>query len=268
MSANLCLHAGGNIVTREALAEVLTPEPTETWFPVAHTAVLEAVTATLGTAGFAVRKESLAIARGGNRFFGVLDLATDLAPGVNLSVGVRNSIDKSFPMGMVAGNRVFVCDNLAFSAEILVRRKHTKLGEERYREGIAVAIGKLGAFQQTEAVRILAYREEEIDSIAAESLILRAFKAEIVSTKTLPAVIKHWDTPEHDDFQPRTLWSLFNAFTSALGGMAVSNPQDHAKRTMSLRGLLDPVAGLALPVNPTPTIEHVVDHDDDYSDLD
>jgi hypothetical protein len=41
------------------------------------------------------------------------------------TVGLRNSHDKSFPIGIAFGSRVFVCDNLAFHGEHVIRRKHT-----------------------------------------------------------------------------------------------------------------------------------------------
>ena len=40
-------------------------------------------------------------------------------------VGVRNSHDKSFPAGLVIGASIFVCDNLSFSGEVKLARKHT-----------------------------------------------------------------------------------------------------------------------------------------------
>jgi hypothetical protein len=39
--------------------------------------------------------------------------------------GLRNSHDKSFPIGVAFGSRVFVCDNLAFIADHVVKRRHT-----------------------------------------------------------------------------------------------------------------------------------------------
>src|SRR5438552_10669000 len=125
----LCLHAGGKLATLDEVRAVASPPPEGAWHPVAHARVLETAAETLTGAGYAVRNQQLALARDGKRFFGVLDLESPLAEGIGLSVGVRNSIDKSFPLGFAAGSRVFVCDNLAFSAELMVRRKHTKHGE-------------------------------------------------------------------------------------------------------------------------------------------
>ncbi len=122
-SGTLVLHAGGRLVHPDELAACPTPAPAGRWHPVAHAAVLASVKETLRGAGYVVRSEQLALARADARFFGVLDLEAPLAHGVNLSVGVRNSVDKSFPLGFAAGSRVFVCDNLAFRSELLVRRR-------------------------------------------------------------------------------------------------------------------------------------------------
>ncbi len=82
--------------------------------------------------GFTVQREQLTVTKEGKRFFGTLDLVSTLADGVTLSVGIRNSVDKSFPIGFCAGSRVLVCDNLAFHGELLVTRKHTKHGATRF----------------------------------------------------------------------------------------------------------------------------------------
>ena len=33
------------------------------------------------------------------------------------------------------------------------------------------------------------------------------------SASRLPKVIEAWEEPRHEEFSPRTAWSLFNAFT-------------------------------------------------------
>src|SRR4051812_42432855 len=108
----LILHAGGKLVTLDELKECKTPPPQGRWHPTSHVQVLASVKETLHGAGYVVKEEKLAIAReGGARFFGILNLDTPLVQGVGLSVGVRNSWDKSFPLSFCAGSHVFVCDN-------------------------------------------------------------------------------------------------------------------------------------------------------------
>src|SRR5687768_1275796 len=127
-TANLCLHRGARIVDRNELDAVEAPPSTETWFPLRHGHVLDTVLATLQSSGFEIHNSQLSLTQDNARFFGTLDLSTTVAGGTTLAVGVRNSVDKTFPLGFCAGCRVFVCDNLAFRSELLVARKHTLNG--------------------------------------------------------------------------------------------------------------------------------------------
>jgi hypothetical protein len=240
MSGNMILHRGAREVTIDQVARVETPSPTATWFPIPHLTVLETVMETLSSTGFYIRGQKLALSANEQQLFATLDLYAPVGPGVSLAVGVRNSIDKTLPLGFCAGNRVFVCDNLSFSAELLVNRKHTVNGSARFSEAIAHAAGRLGAFQQTEAARVGHMQAALIDDREAESLMLRAWEAKIVSHLQLPAVLKEWRAPSHQDFGPRTRWSLFNAITEVLRPFSQSNPQAFAGRTFRLNRLLVP----------------------------
>ena len=104
-SSSLVLHAGGKLVTFEELREYRAPPPEGRWHPISHDTVLGTVKETLGEAGYEVKSEKLALNGKGTRFFGTLDLATPIATGVSLAVGIRNSTDKSFPLGFCGGSR-------------------------------------------------------------------------------------------------------------------------------------------------------------------
>ncbi len=241
MSAELILHAGGKQASYEALAEVEVPPATRTWVPIKHTTVLDTAVGTLKDAGYAVAKQRLALSANGTRFFGVLDLTNELTQDgiVTLAVGIRSSYDKTFPLGFVAGTRVFVCDNLAFAADLMVKRKHSLHGAVHFSNDIANAVMKLGSFQENEAKRITVMQETPLTDERAESLMLRACLAKkIVAQRQLPAVWTEWREPRHEIFQPRTAWSLLNAFTATLRRMQDRNPADLARRTMRLHALL------------------------------
>lgn len=245
--AELTLHAGGHLATLDELRACQTPQPEGRWHPVAHAKVLDAVKETLTGAGYLIRAEKYALARHDARFFGVLDLATPLADGVSLSVGVRNSVDKSFPLGFAAGSRVFVCDNLAFRSELLVRRKHTVNGMKAFGNAIAGAVASLTSFKEAETLRIKMMAEMELTPAQASHIILSAFRRGIISSLQLPKVCNEWEEPSHDDFLPRTAWSLFNAFTEVLKSRAVTSPQTFVAQTIRLNGLMLPAH--QVPVN-------------------
>src|SRR5438552_1563011 len=146
--STLMLHCGATRLSRDELALVPTPPATATWFPVPHVSVLDTAVARLTEAGYRVRSTDLGITKDGHRFFGTLDLDTTLVSGVSLAVGVRNSTDKTFPLGFCAGNKTFVCDNLSFRSELLVRRKHTRFGELRFSNAISQAVTSLKSFAE------------------------------------------------------------------------------------------------------------------------
>jgi hypothetical protein len=239
MGTQLCLHRGAVIVDRAELEGVAAPAATATWFPVRHADALAAVLDTLGEASFRVDREKLSLTPNKARFFGVLDLRNELLPGVTLAVGIRNSIDQTFPLGFCAGSRVFVCDNLSFASDLIVRRKHTRHGSLRFREDIAKAVHALGDFQDAETARIIDMQQNELGVWEAEHLIVSAYERGIISPRVLPGVLKAWRNPPAD-FAAPTYWSLFNAFTSALKERSQTQPQDFAVRTMRLYGLLKP----------------------------
>ena len=239
-SSSLVLHAGGKLVTFDELREYRAPPPEGRWHPISHDAVLGTVKETLGEAGYEVRSEKLALNGRGTRFFGTLDLATPIATGVSLAVGIRNSTDKSFPLGFCGGSRVFVCDNLAFRADLLVKRKHTVNGARNFQAAIAQAVISIGEFKEMEAVRIKKMMERELSTDRADSLILRSYEIGIVNALQLPMVVKEWRDPSFEEFQPRTAWSLFNAFTSVLRNRATLQPAKYAVQTIRLNAMLEP----------------------------
>ena len=49
-------------------------------------------------------------------------------------------------------------------------------------------------------------------------------------------LIKEWREPSHDEFKPRTVWSLFNAFTEVYKQTSLTQLHQNSNR---LHGLLD-----------------------------
>jgi hypothetical protein len=188
-------------------------------------------------------KSRFGLSAGDGRFFGTLDLATPLTPdgSVTLAVGIRNSIDKTFPMGFCAGSRVFICDNLAFRSDLMVRRKHSPQGIANFSNDIAGAVMQLTSFKEAETVRIAALADTTMPDERADSFILRAaIERGVIPLRAIPHVVRAWKEPGHEQFAPRTAWSLFNAFTAAFASLQGSNPAELARRTMRLSAMLSP----------------------------
>ena len=239
MSA-LVLHKGAVPVSRTELANYHAPPSTDSWFPVKHADVLAKVGDTLVASGYRIVREQLGVGRDGHRFFGVLDLDSTLVPGVTLAVGVRNSTDKSFPLGFAAGNRVFVCDNLAFRAELLVKRKHSRYGEMRFANAIAGAVSQLRSFQDVETQRIRRMQQSNLSEAQASHLVLKALDQGIVSAPVIPRIWKEILNPSFDYGPELSLWTVLQAFTTVLGERAKRSPNEYAGQTIRINALLSP----------------------------
>ncbi len=187
-------------------------------------------------------EESHALTKDGNRYFGLMQLVnghTDADYG--LVVGLRNSHDKSFPAGLVVGSSVFVCDNLSFSGEIKLARKHTVQIERDLPMLIDQAVGQLADHRQVQSQRFLSYKQFEITDTQAHDLIIKAYDSRILPVTSLPEVLKEWREPSHPEFKEgKTLWRLFNAFTEIYKG----NINELPRRTQALHGICDTASGL------------------------
>jgi hypothetical protein len=202
MKANLVLHCGAARADREQVAAALTPARTATWVPIAHGTLLEQVQGCLTGHGLHVVSEAHGLTRDGQRYFGLLQVANGTnADDFGLVVGVRNSHDKSFPASLVLGASVFVCDNLSFSGEVKLARKHTAFIERDLPQLVDRAIGLLGGLRRTQEQRFAAYRQHELSDGQAHDLLIQALDAQVLPVTKLPDVLAEWRRPRHLEFR-------------------------------------------------------------------
>mgnify|MGYP003610685631 CR=1 FL=1 len=156
-------------------------------------------------------------------------------------VGIRNSHDMTYPAGLVAGTRVFVCDNLAFSGEVRISRKHTRFAERDLRHLTARAVGQLGDKFRGLDQRVQAYQQAAVSDRQAHDIIIRAVDCAAITPAQIPGVLSQWRRPDHEAFATRNAWSLFNAFTEVHKGI---NPHTALRRGEALHGLFDSAVAL------------------------
>lgn len=240
----LSLHAGASAATLEQVAAVQTPAAEKGWQPIAHSDVINLVQSTLAERHLIVRSSGFALWANGQRMFGVLELMNgENADDYALTIGVRNSHDKSFAAGAALGSKVFVCDNLAFSGEITFARKHTVNIARDLPQLVSAAIGRLVDLRGWQDKRIAAYKAFELTDAIAHDIIVRSLDRRVIGPMKLVDVVAEYRTPRHEEFAPRTAWSLFNAYTEIAKGAVRQLPA----RTQALHGLLDEVCGVIRP---------------------
>jgi hypothetical protein len=243
MAHKILTHAGGRHVSRASVDEIATPVGTPTWYPLPHGQLIDQVQDHLTGSRYRITGEHHVLSHQGQRYFGLLELQHESSQHSDYGwvVGIRNSHDKTFPAGLVAGSQVTICDNLAFFGEVAVARKHTKNAVSDLQRLTAGAVAELTKQLRHVDTRIETYKKHELTDREAHDLILRGVDCQAIANSRIPVVLKGWRKPEHDVFKERTVWSLFNSFTDALRG---AEPNTLVRRTVALLGLMDGYVGL------------------------
>ena len=206
---NLMLHCGANAVQKGEVIESSTPAPTDTHYPIPHGKLLGLVERTLEHGGLSVVSEAHGLTHDGNRYFGMLHVTNGQQDDddYGLIVGVRNSHDKSFPAALALGSQVFVCDNLSFSGEVKIARKHTRFITRDLPRLVHRAVGLLSDHRDSQSRRFDLYRESELSNAEAHDLTIAALDGRVIAASKIPAVLEEWRNPQHEEFEPRTAWS-------------------------------------------------------------
>lgn len=241
---SLMIHAGAKAATYEELADAPMPESTATHVPIAHRSVVDMVKYSLGFFGHNVAEESYALTADGLRFFGVLSLRSPHGD-YSDTIGLRNSNDRTFPIGISFGSRVFVCDNLAFIGDHVIKRKHTANAKRDLPGLVAAVIEPLAAQRAVQAEKLALYKTVEFNEDHARSAIMRMYLEQVINLQRIPDVHNAWLVPPHD-WGPPSAWRLFNATTYALHGRVAENP----RATRTLHQVIDGTCELVTGISP------------------
>ena len=212
----LIAHCGAKYVSRDDLREIPIPEGTKTHQPLSHYEIVEVLEEALSFRHVSVVRDEYAVSSDGMKMFGVMDLNNEFSEG-RFSIGLRNSNDKSMRLALTAGYRVFVCDNMAFTGDFTpLLQKHTRNLE--LRDSISIAVDRIHrGFDRLEE-QIKGMQGFLLTDNDARLLIYQAFvegRIKAMPKYLLPVVHYRYFSPEQEEFRPRNLWSLSNAFTSA-----------------------------------------------------
>lgn len=232
----LVLHRGAVKATRGELDLIPVPAPTESYQPVSHFDLASKLV-TIGQdilTDYTLIGENYGLARNGQQLFAVLKFKKgegDMA----LSVGFRNSYDKSMTVGLCCGASVFVCDNLALHGQIAVMKKHTKNVWTALEDLAITTLYKSQHTYQQIVADSEAMRGNPVDDDTAFGLIGYLFGHDVLSPRMLPVVKDNWLKPAHPDFHDRNAWSFYNACTEAL---KAAPPQTVMERHIELHNAI------------------------------
>ena len=202
-------------ITRDELALIPTPAATNSHRPIPHHEIVQALVEALGFRHIGVVRDEFAVSAEGAKMFGVLDLETQMH-GCRFSIGIRNSHDKTMRLAMTVGYRVFVCDNMAFSGDFTpVLAKHSK--SFNLVDAIAVGVDRMQRNFEPMRAQVERWQTAQVTDATAKLIVYQAFiEGDLEAPKHLARRVHDlYFRPQHEEFAPRTMWSLSNAFTSA-----------------------------------------------------
>jgi len=229
---SLLLHKGAELATMEQLAAIPVPKETRTYKPVAHADLVKLLSSMAVNLlpEFELVNTQLGVTKDGQKLFGVITLKNDHTE-LGLSIGFRNSYDKSLSVGIVTGSSVFVCDNLMLTGDLTVLRKHTSnVISDIDALALSTIYKSREAFKQIQDdVEIM--KEIPMSDDEAYRTLGLIYGRGIITPRQIPVVKNEWLEPSHDDFQDRSLWSFYNACTEALKS---SPPQSIMERHLKV----------------------------------
>jgi Domain of unknown function (DUF932) len=231
-----------NKVNALQLANVETPEASESHQPISHATLVDLTREAISRAGLEIRDEEHALAAGGLNYFGGFALkGNDIYSSEReIVLGLRNSNNKQFAASICVGNRMLVCENLCFSSDIKLARRHTTNIMRDLPRVIADAVARVVSHWSDMEARIESYKQTEISRERAADLLVKLVDAKAYSQKDIYKGVQEFRNPRHSDFAGETLWSLYNSVTENLkGGQITQLPF----RTMVCQSIFDRVAG-------------------------
>ena len=229
MTSTLMIHTpGSRYCSLQDLRELPTPAAQELGprhFPVSHAALVETLLEKFSERRWGYRKLKLGVAAQGAQVFGTVEVSGPGLPQNGLikeemgtTLGFRSSVNKSLAVRGIAGQRVFVCDNMAFAGtgEFSFKHKHTRYLNlpELVESGLNNFTHEVKGLQDD----IVEMQETSLDTWQAKVRMFDIFDKGILPQHLLDDVSRLYFHADDDmtDCQGHTVWSLNNACTRAL----------------------------------------------------
>lgn len=255
--STLCLHTGAARIDGPELVHIPVPIATNSYCPVEHFKLLDTIERAALEYGHVIDNLEVGIQSAkrdeetilGAKMFAIMRLKTNGAVGgdnLRLDIGIRNSYDKSVAVGIVAGASVFVCDNMMITGEMQAIRKHTP---NVWQDILPMVM----------AVLMIANKQHELDQQMRQDLMLHEINTHSGldllgsmaahgyisyaggNSSMFATALREWQEPSFEEFNPRNVWSLYNACTFATKKSTLSNSMlDNAKVTCFFRDEFTP----------------------------
>ena len=243
-----------NKVSYDQLKEIKKPAPMGSrHFPIDHHELVDIAKRELGANGFDVAQEEHGLSeKGMNCFSGFAIRKSDFDnTDRELVFGLRNSHNQKFSSSVAVGSSMLVCENLCFSSDITLSRKHTR---NIFADLPLIMNNAIQSIQQTwdnEGKRIDSYKNTEANEVEVINKLLKAGLVKPTKIGEFFDLVQNGgvdvDGTKGAFHEYRgTLWNIFNAITESYKGLTANNVMHLPRMTMEAQNILDRVANPSL----------------------
>ena len=241
-------HAGGEPITMNQLRELNDPERlTKTHYPIRHDLFVDMTKRYGVPSGYLIRREEYVLQKGGDNLFGVLEIANGSNHDDFTScIGLRNSGSMKFKAQLGIGGRVLVCDNMCFSASVVVGRKHTRHAQRDLPRLMGKAMATVAKEIKRDQRRVDIYKDTELSRVDVHDIMMQSLRMGAIPSSQIKPWIEVYENPPHECFRTQDCWALQNAFTEVAKRWSFPMMQD---RTQRLVGIIDKEIDIASKID-------------------
>jgi hypothetical protein len=215
----LMIHCGGRHVEKHELKAMVPPPATQSYKPVPFIDIVDLLEERVVREFRGIPHTlSLGVNKANTQLFGAISIESrgpleKRTP----NVGFRSSYDKSIAPALCGGARITVCDNMMFSGDFFkVVRKQTGDCMEDLVLLIMGAVAKLESEFHHVDVMAATFEDIEVRTIEGFRQLGELMGRGVLNQQQTGSAMRAWKNPLHEEFEPRTAWSLYNAVTEGL----------------------------------------------------
>lgn len=243
-----------NKVNYDQLKKIKKPEPMgKRHCPIDHHELVDIAKRQLTDNGFTIEQEEHGLSEEGMNCFSGFSIRKSDFDNTDreLVFGLRNSHIQRFASSVAVGSSMLVCENLCFSSDITLSRKHTN---HIMRELPTIMNKAIQSIQQTwdnEGKRIETYKNTEVNEVEVINKLLKANLIKPTKIGDFLDLVQNGGVDVNGtkgafhEYRG-TLWNIFNAVTESYKHLTANNVMHLPRMTMEAQNILDRVANPSL----------------------
>tara|TARA_Y100000593_G_C4262066_1_gene312746 strand:- start:248 stop:985 length:738 start_codon:yes stop_codon:yes gene_type:complete len=227
-----------NKVSRTDLKNIPIPVKTASYCPISHIELVdyleESVPGMLGDQ-YSLIDNSFGTARNDQLMFGMMTFKNS-AKDMGLSVGYRNSIDRTLSVGLAFGANVFVCENLMLTGDVYVAKKHSPNVWDNLPPLIEWAVPKASGVYDTLREDVDSMKQWKIKRDQGYQLLGLLRGHNVLTAQQTNVAFKEYVEPSFKEHKDGSVMQVYNACTEALKSHAW--PQAAIRSRMKLHSIV------------------------------